>query len=166
MDGMTTSRLALPLIAAGQAGKELSHNEALARLDLAVGASVVAVGIDTPPADPVPGAAWIVGATPTGAWAGQAGAIAGWTGGGWRFLAPAAGMSVWVESLDLAAQFVAGSWTVGIVRAARLTIDGEPSVQSRAAAIADPNGGSVIDGEARTSIAAILATLRHHGLIG
>ncbi|MGL4312420.1 MAG: DUF2793 domain-containing protein, partial [Sphingomonas sp.] len=32
----TTSRLALPLLAAGQAQKEMFHNEALALIDLAL----------------------------------------------------------------------------------------------------------------------------------
>jgi hypothetical protein len=38
-------------------------------------------------------------------------------------------------------------------------------VGPQAAAIADPDGGAVVDGEARTAIAAILAALRSHGLI-
>ena len=36
----STARLALPLIAPGQAQKEVSHNEALAALDLLVQAQV------------------------------------------------------------------------------------------------------------------------------
>ena len=78
----TTARLALPFLAAGQAQKEMTHNEALARLDLVVDATVEAVGLMTPPASPLPGQAWVTGAAPTGDWMGQANALAGWTESG------------------------------------------------------------------------------------
>ena len=77
-----SARLALPFIATGKAQKELAHNEALALLDLAVQAGVEAVGVDAPPGAPAPGACWIVGSAPSGAWAGHAGAVAGWTASG------------------------------------------------------------------------------------
>ena len=48
-----TSRWALPLLDAGQAQKEMTHNEALARLDLLAQAGVQAVGVDAPPPGPV-----------------------------------------------------------------------------------------------------------------
>ncbi|MFX4817188.1 DUF2793 domain-containing protein, partial [Acinetobacter baumannii] len=57
----TTSRLALPLLAAGQAQKEMFHNEALALIDLALAAAVESVGLNTPPATPEDGQCWIVG---------------------------------------------------------------------------------------------------------
>ena len=78
----TSARLALPLLVPGQAQKEMFHNEALATIDLALQASVAAVGTEAPPAAPSPGQCWIVGPRPTGDWAGQAGALAGWTAGG------------------------------------------------------------------------------------
>lgn len=53
----TTARLGLPLIVPGQAGKEIAHNEALTLLAALVQPVVVAVGLDTPPTDPVPGEA-------------------------------------------------------------------------------------------------------------
>ncbi len=88
MSDDTTSRLALPLLQPGQAQKETTHNEALTLLDLAVQASVLAVGTNVPPVAPTVGNGWIIGVAPTGAWTGQARAIAGWTSGGWRFLVP------------------------------------------------------------------------------
>lgn len=94
MNGETTARLGLPLLATGQARKEETHNEALALVDLLLGGGVEAMGVDAPPADPTVGQAWIVGAAPTGAWAGRAGAVAGWTGGGWRFVPPFEGLSL------------------------------------------------------------------------
>ena len=59
-----TARLALPLLSPGQAQKEMTHNEALALIDLAVQASVESVGATVPPADPAEGAAWILGERP------------------------------------------------------------------------------------------------------
>jgi hypothetical protein len=93
MSDERTPRLALPLLQPGQAQKETTHNEALTVLDLTVQASVLTVGTNVPPAVPLVGSAWIVGTAPTGGWVGQARAIAGWTSGGWRFVAPRDGMT-------------------------------------------------------------------------
>ncbi len=160
-----TPRLALPLLQPGQAQKETTHNEALVVLDLAVQASVLAVGTDVPPADPVAGNAWIVGTAPTGAWAGQAGAIAGWTPGGWRFVGSRDGMSAWSIADGQIARFVGGAWTLGVLAGSRVSIGGNDVVGARRAAIPAPAGGTVVDMEARAAIGAILGALRGHGLI-
>ena len=160
-----TPRLNLPTIRPGQAQKELSHNEALALLDLLTQSSAVAVGLDTPPPAPKPGQSWIIGPVPTDDWAGKTGQLAGWTEGGWRFAQPFEGMTIWVKEDAVYARFSNGNWTLGQVVATRLVIDGEPVVGARAAAIADPDGGNSIDVEARAAIIAVLVTLRSHGLI-
>ena len=161
-----TPRLALPLLQPGQAQKETTHNEALALLDLAVQASVLAVGTDAPPANPLAGNAWIVGTAPTGGWVGQARTIAGWTSGGWRFVAPRDGMAVWSVADGQVARFASGAWTVGVLAGSRVSIGGVDVVGPRRAAIPDPSGGAVIDVQARAAIFAILGCLRGHGLIG
>lgn len=163
MTDLPTPRMALPLLQPGQAQKEMYHNEALARLDLAVQAMVIASGTNIPPDDPETGDAWIVGDAPTGAWTGQARAIAGWNSG-WRFVAAAEGMRAWVRESDGFALFFAGAWHVGEAHG-RLIVDGEQVVGARGEAIDDPDGGTVIDIEARTAILAILAALREHGLV-
>lgn len=164
--GEASARLGLPFLAVGQAQKEVTHNEALALLDLGLHPAVEAVGLDAPPTGPSEGHAWIVGAAPTGAWAGRAQALAGWTGGGWRFVAAVEGMTAWVRSDGAEARFAAGSWSVGDVAARRLVVDGQPVVGARRAAIASPAGGGTVDAEARAALAAVLAALRGHGLIG
>jgi hypothetical protein len=63
-----TERLGLPLLAAGQAQKELTHNEALSLLDVAVGRAAESAGLVTPPALPEPGQCWIVASGGTGHW--------------------------------------------------------------------------------------------------
>jgi len=161
----TTARLTLPLLQAGQAQKEMTHNEALARLDLAVQARVETMGFNDPPADPAAGDCWIVGPAPTGAWSGNAGALAGWTADGWRFLTAAEGMSLWVADQAVAARYVAGTWQAGTLAGRQIVIEGVKVIGAQAAAIADPTGGTTIDVEARTTIGAILAALRGHGLI-
>lgn len=165
MDDSITPRLALPLLFAGQAQKELSHNEALIRLDLAVQAVVVAVGGDVPPVAPVAGACWIVGPAPVGDWAGQANALAGWTDAGWRFVAPSAGWRVHELSRGQDWRFLDTGWAPAGLSGTALTIDGRQVVGAQRPAIAAPEGGSMRDEEARTTIAAMLAALRAHGLV-
>ncbi|MES2421120.1 MAG: DUF2793 domain-containing protein [Pseudomonadota bacterium] len=160
-----TPRLALPLLQPGQAQKETTHNEALALLDLAVQASVLAVGTDIPPANPVAGSAWIVGTAPTGAWTGRSRTIAGWTSSGWRFVAPHDGMMVWSIADGQSARFGDGMWTLGILAGRHVAIGGVDVVGARRAAIAEPSGGAIVDAEARAAIGAILGALRGHGLI-
>lgn len=160
-----TARFALPLLATGQAGKEWTHNEALALIDLAVQPAVQAVGLNAPPAAPQPGQSWIVGPSPSGDWQGRAAALAGWTASGWRFVMPREGFVVWCLSSKRTAVYRDGLWLEGDVAASRLVVDGLPVVQARGAAIADPAGGTGVDAEARRAIGEILAALRRHGLI-
>lgn len=94
----TSARLALPLMAAGQAQKEIVHNEALLLADLLVAPVAENLGLNAPPTSPAAGACWIIGTAPTGDWAGHAGALAGWTAGGWRFAAPFEGLHVWLRA--------------------------------------------------------------------
>ncbi len=164
MTDTATPRLALPLLAAGQAQKEMSHNEALALLDLAAQARAEAIGTDTPPGDPEPGQCWILGADPTGEWAGQAHKVAGWTAGGWRFLAPFEGLRLWLGRSGGFACFCGGEWIAGEAHG-RLIVEGDQVVGPRAAAIAEPEGGTVVDAEARAAIVAVLLALRGHGLV-
>lgn len=161
----TSTRLLMPMMEAGQAQKERTHNEALAMLDLAVQAVVRGIGTQTPPADPATGDAWIVGDAPQGAWTGHAGMLAGWTDGGWRFVATRPGWHVWDAGQQMVATRTAAGWENGVVRAARVVIDGTPVVGAQRPAIADPAAGDTVDAPARTAIMAILEALRTHGMI-
>lgn len=161
-----TARLQLPLLAPGQAQKELFHNEALAAVDLVVQASARAVGIATPPISPAEGDCWVVGAAPTGDWAGHAGAIAGWTAAGWRFVPAREGLAVWDQGRGAVVRHVAGRWGVGPLIGESLMVAGERVVGPRQPAIAPAQGGATIDTEARVVLAKLLSTLQAHGLIG
>lgn len=160
-----TARFALPLLYPGQAQKELFHNEALVLADALIQPCVEAIGINAPPTAAAAGQCWIIGESPTGEWAGAAKALALWTASGWRFVPPREGMAAWVAADGLCARYTAGAWRNGRLTATRLEIDGEQVVGPRAPAIDDPDGGVVVDAEARVVIDAILAALRTHGLI-
>lgn len=165
MDEDTTARLKLPLLHAGQAQKEIDHNEALAVLDIAVQPVVVAIGLDIPPEGPAEGACWIVGSEPVGDWSGQGGALAGWTAGGWRFVAPRPGMTVTREADGVTARYTGAGWVIGEVHATAVRIAGDRVLGARQPAIDEPTGGGMVDIEARTALVAVLAALRGHGLI-
>ena len=158
-------RLTLPLLSAGQSQKEVLHNEALLTLDLLVPA-VVEEGPrnDTPPT-PAPGSIYIVGASPTGEWAGQSLRLAGFSAAGWRFVSPVEGMEVWIKSSSLPGRYRHGAWEIGASRSARLVIDELQVVGSQAPAIQAPTDGSTVDLQARAAIGSILDALRQHGLI-
>ena len=160
-----TARFALPLLAPGQAPTEMWHNEALALLDIAVHAGVEEIGRDVPPVAPLPGQCWIVGRAPTGAWADRADAIAGWTAGGWRFVAARGGLRAWHAPSGQEAVYDGTAWHRGVVRAARVLVDGQQVVGTRGAAIASPAGGATVDGDVRRCVEEILISLRSHGLI-
>lgn len=160
-----TPRLALPLIASGQAQKELSHNEALALIDAALQPAALDIGVDVPPEAPAIGACWIIGADPVGAWAGHPAALASWTDDGWRFVAPLDGMAVWLAGERLEARYASGSWDVGLVRASRLEVGGMQVVGGQQAAISAPVDGTTVDMQARAAISGILGALAAHGLI-
>lgn len=81
---MSSPDLGLPFIAQSQVQPEATHNTALLLLQ-ALANGVVSAGGNTPPGSPVDGDAYIVGASPTGAWAGRANSIAIYLGG-WFFL--------------------------------------------------------------------------------
>jgi hypothetical protein len=159
-----TPRLALPVLQIGQANKEQVHNEALALIDMVVGAVVEEIDVDVPPADPRPGQCWIVGAAPSGAWVGNAQAIAGWTVGGWRFVAATPRLSAWCVARQVHVTF-GDRWEEGVIRAHRILIDGEQVIAGRQGAVPPPVGGAVIDAEARGALTAIIAAMRAHGLL-
>ncbi len=148
-----------------QLQKEATVNEGLAVLDMAVSAAVDGFLLDTPPASPAVGTCYITGDQPDGAWAGHALALAGYTEGGWRFIAPFDGLTIFDKGTGLFAVFKAGAWENGHVRATKLSIGGNQVVGARLAAVAEPAGGAIVDVEARAAIAALLVRLRQHGLI-
>jgi hypothetical protein len=160
-----TARFALPFLQSGQAQKELYHNEALALIDIALQPVVQANGINEPPLSPGAGECWIVGPSPTGAWSGRGGALAGWTGGGWRFVSASQGMSAWCIADTMWVRYIGDTWVVGKLPATSIWIGGRQVLGDQRPTIANPSGGETTDIEGRTAIISILEAMRGHGLI-
>jgi hypothetical protein len=109
-----TANLALPYIEAAQAQKHVTHNEALRGLDALVQLAVLDRDLSSPPVGPAEGQRWIVGSSPSGAWAAHANEVAAWQDGGWRFYVPGSGWLAYV--LDEAALLAwdGGAWVDAI----------------------------------------------------
>lgn len=159
----TTARLHLPYILPGQAQKEIFHNEALARLDVAVAPAVEGIAA-APPAAPEEGRCWIVAGPATGAWTDHEGLLACWSPGGWRFVAPVVGMLVWKKAERLWVYWTGSAWSDGELPASRIVVQGKQVMGPRQAAVPSPSGGTTIDVEARLAIDALIVALKSHGL--
>ena len=165
MTSDATPRWALPHLFAGQAQKEVFHNEALARIDMLLHGEAESADEDVPPFSPDEGQCWIVADGASGSWLGQDGSVACWTGGGWRFAAPRAGLALQVVDRGHGMYFDGSDWQDAPVRDDGFYVGGERVAGTRQPAIANPAGGSSIDSEARSSLVAILNAMRSHGLI-
>lgn len=164
MSAEQTDRHQLPMIQPGQAQKEMTHNEALVRLDMLVMAAVEGIA-NAPPDAPALGDCWIVGPAATGAFADRVHAIAGWTDGGWRFVMPREGATTFVNEAGSRAIFRNAAWQVGVENLTELRVGGERVVSARQPAIMRPAAGDRQDTEARIAIDTIIDVLSAHGLI-
>lgn len=107
----TTPHLALPLLAAAQAQKHVTHNEALASLDALVHLSVKERNRAAAPGSPEEGDRYLVGEGAVGSFAGHEGEVALFDAGIWRFLQPRTGWRVHVEAEGAVLVFDGAAWT-------------------------------------------------------
>ena len=105
-----TTILSLPLILPAQAQKHVTHNEAIAALDLIVQLAVIDRTLTTAPALPALGDRHIVAVGATGPWVGQEGRIALYTATGWQFTQPLAGWQAHVLAEGQTAVFDGLVW--------------------------------------------------------
>lgn len=139
-----TSRFELPLLFAGQAQKEFYVNEAHGLIDALL--HMVLEGARTdPPAAPLDGEAWRIAGVPTGEWTGQSGKIAVRQAGAWIFVAPCFGMSAFDKTSGCQIRYDNG-W-------------------SESSRPSSPNGGTIIDAEARQAVNQIIAALTSAGIV-
>ncbi|MGL4324973.1 MAG: DUF2793 domain-containing protein [Beijerinckiaceae bacterium] len=107
----SSTLIQLPLLAAAQAQKHVTHNEAIALLDALVHLSVLTRAATAPPAAPADGDRYIIPASATGPWSGQTGAIAARIDGAWVFVTPRTGWRAWIEDENALAIFNGTGWT-------------------------------------------------------
>lgn len=104
-----SARLSLPLVAAGQANGEVTHNTAVQMLDAFTFLNIKDRDLATPPGSPANGDCYIVASSPTGAWTGHAGQVAIYNTG-WLFIAPIEGMQAWIADEDINVTYDGVSW--------------------------------------------------------
>jgi Protein of unknown function (DUF2793) len=160
-----TTRWALPLLASGQAQKEITHNEAIVAVDRLLHLAVVSRSVSTPPADASAGDIYIVGAAPNGVWEGAAGQLASFEGAGWAIWPPRPGCLAWVADEQQFAVHTVGDWIVGGWPAQGLVIDGRLVLAAAPVSIANPVGGASIDAECRVALTELLVALRSQNVI-
>lgn len=95
----TTTHLGITLVEQSQAQKEVTVNEAFARIDAVMNNGAISRVTATPPGSPADGDLYIVGPSPTGDWSGHADALT-YFDQIWRFITPLEGMTLWVNDED------------------------------------------------------------------
>lgn len=102
----------LQFMAASQNQGEVVFNQMLMWLELLSFRNIIkSQGDNTPPGSPATGDAYILGSSPTGAWAGHANDLALYYGG-WLFLDVVNGMRFWIDDEDIWFHRVDGIWAV------------------------------------------------------
>jgi hypothetical protein len=147
----TSVRLSLPYLAAAQAQKHVTMNEALERLDAVVQLVIEEFDRDAPPQTPGEGQVWATGAAPTGDWTGQADRLAIRANGGWLFIAARDGWRAWSRFERILRVRETGAWTAAPAAAPLLDdLDGLGI-------------GATHDATNRLSVAAPATLLNHEG---
>ena len=102
--------LSLPYLAAAQAQKHVTHNEALRALDAVVQVGVLSRALAEPPVSPSDGERYLIAAGPTGDWEGHAGELAAFQDGAWAFYAPQSGWLVWISDEEVLVAWSGTAW--------------------------------------------------------
>src|SRR5665213_882893 len=105
-----TPRTALPLLAAAQAQKHVTHNDARLQLDALLFARFLDRDLTAPPSSPADGDTYLMKATASGTWTGQSGKIAYASSGAWRFAAPFTGLAAYVVDESKLIVFTGSTW--------------------------------------------------------
>ncbi len=105
-----STHLQLPFLAAAQAQKHVSVNEALTALDAIVQLAVIDRNLAQPPASPSEGDRYIVAAGASGDWATHEAQVASYNDGSWQFYQPQTGWIAWVEAEEKQYNFKNAMW--------------------------------------------------------
>lgn len=110
---MNAPRLGYGELVDGQDVPETTVNEMTRYLEQGAGIFIFTDrDLATPPGSPAQGVAYLVAASPTGAWTGHAGAIAFYLGSAWAFITPTEGHLAWVKDEDVFVLYDGAAWLV------------------------------------------------------
>jgi hypothetical protein len=93
--------------------------------------NVISMALNAPPVSPTFGQTYVVAASPSGAWAGQANSIAAWaidpqdgtvTTGAWEFYAPQVGWQVFDQNTSAFWQWTGSVWVLSKLSAPKLAV--------------------------------------------
>lgn len=140
----TTSAIGLPLLVPGQAQKEFFVNQAMCLID-ALFMRIVKASQPAPPASPDDGECFRITAPATGVWSGRTDRLAVRIGGDWHYIEPSEGMQLFDQTTGQALVF-RSQWLSAITPAL-------------------PEGGLVIDVEAREAISGLLQVMQTAGIL-
>ena len=140
-DPLESLHLKLPYLAAAQAQKHVTHNEALRRLDSLVQLAVSDSSLTDPPATPEEGDRYIVASGGSGDWAGHDGDLASYVDGAWDFDTPEDGWLAFDVAAGVLLAHQASGWAA---------VSGVPSTVDRFGinAIADDTNRLAVKSEA------------------
>ncbi len=113
-----TRQFGLPLLAAAQAQKHVTVNEALARLDAMAQMRLSSLVVTVPPLNAVDGDAYGVPVGAVNDWDLHSGEVAVFANGGWVFVPPLAGWKAWIADLGTWALFDGSGWMPEVVAVA------------------------------------------------
>lgn len=120
---MSTPDYGISTVSQQQANPEVTINTAIFQLQMLAGIGVISLQ-NSPPGSPTEGDCYVVGTSPTGAWAGRANCIAGYLNGAWVFvpdrnssgtiITPGArheGMSAWRMDTNVLIRWSGSAWS-------------------------------------------------------
>ncbi len=148
MTAASTPRHLLPYLVVGQAQKEITHNQALVRID-ALLHPLIEAELSAPPGaltESQAGKCWLVGSGATAEWVSKQKHIACWDGSGWQFITPMDSMRLFNKAIGSEMAFKYGAW-----------VSNTP--------ILNASGGSIVDVEARNSVNQLLSALKNIGIL-
>lgn len=107
-----SANLSLPYLMPSQAQKHVTHNEAIALLDALVQLVVISATQGAAPDTAAEGDRYLVPIGAGGAWSGQDGAVAIFSGGAWMFLVPRVGWQAWAADAGHGLRFDGTAWMI------------------------------------------------------
>lgn len=151
----TTTSLGITLLEQSQAQKEVTINEAFALIDAIIKGVVLDKDLATPPGTPAVGDAYLVAASPTGAWAGKARSIA-YFDQIWRFISPVNDLRIWVADEQTYYAYNGTAWAVSVPAIGNISGNA-----ATATALQTPRtiNGVAFDGTANITVTATPANL-------